>query len=350
MYRLISLYLYLTDNCNLRCRHCWIDPECSDSCEKEPVSVSVLEKAIVEAKELGLGRVKLTGGEPLLREDIADIIEMLDKYGMVVDIESNGTLITSDIAKKISEVRKGTVSISLDSFDPDYHDAFRGAKGAFSKTLDGAERLRENKVPFQVISSVSRENISHLEKTVKLASEIKASSFKVNPITPFGRGEEFHENNINLSVPEILELKDNISVYSDKYRLEIFMSIPPVFRPLKAFHNNNLGRCHVLNILGVMCDGTVSFCGVGKKEKELIMGNIRSDSIKDIWENSPVLKRMREEIPDKFEGLCGRCIFKGFCLGECVAITYGKTKSFTKTYWFCEMAEKEGLFPVERLV
>ena len=349
-YSLHSLYLYLTDNCNLRCKHCWIDPDFSFSKRENRVGVAVLEKTIQESKLLGLARVKLTGGEPFLREDLFDILDMLDRNDIVIDIETNGTLITDDIAKRLRAVKRGSISLSIDSYNPEYHNDFRGDKNAFARTVEGAGKLRKNNVSFQVICSVSRQNIEDLEKTAEFVKKIGSSSLKVNPITPLGRADDIYKVHDNLSVSEILALNNRCREYSDKYKIQIFMSLPPVFRPLATFQNSNIGRCHVLNILGILCDGTVSFCGVGKAEKDLVMGNINTDSITDIWGKSPVLEKMREEIPLKFEGLCGRCIFKGFCLGECVAITYGKTKSFTKTYWFCEMAQKEGLFPEERLL
>lgn len=350
-YRLISLYLYLTGWCNLNCKHCWIEPSFgTEDSYKDVVPLDVLEKTITEAKDLGLATVKLTGGEPFLREDIMDLISMLMKKQIYIQIETNGTLLTDDICEKLSQIKRLGISISLDGFESSSHDEFRGVKGAFKKTVEGAGNLKKHGIGFQVIYSVYKGNLDNIEKTMAFSRKIGATSFKVNPITPCGRADKLYKDGENLSITEILEIKKKSTEYSKQYGMPVYITTPTVFNSLEDFRQGKVGGCRVLNILGILSDGTVSFCGVGKKEKDLVMGNIKSDSIKDIWEDNPVLKKMREDIPHNFEGLCGKCMFKYMCLGECAAITYSLTGSFTKTFWMCEMAEKEGLFPANRLL
>lgn len=351
MYNLTNLFLYLTGNCNLRCRHCWIDPSFGKDDPPEEISLEYLEKAIVEAKELGLRRVKLSGGEPLLRKDITGIFDIVSREGLTLDMETNGTLMDENIAASLSRCKRGTVAVSLDSADPDSHDAFRGVKGAFSKTVNGLRNLRDHNIPFQIIVSLYKKNTGELGNILETAAELGASSLKINPVSPYGRGVEIYEKGENLTVSEVLDIGKKLEqVYKARYKFPIMLCMPVAFNSFDNFRRGRVSSCHILNILGILHDGTVSFCGIGKMEKELVMGNIKTDSIKDIWRSSPILARMREDIPDRFTGICSKCMFKRICLGKCVAMTYAMKRNFTDGYWFCEMAREEGLFPSTRMI
>ena len=105
-YPLNSIYLYVTDRCNLRCKHCWIEPLYCEDCEdnnNNEFNLKYLKKAIEDAREIGLNRVKVTGGEPFLRKDIIDIIEYLHAQNITVDIETNGTLVNKEIVEVLRD-------------------------------------------------------------------------------------------------------------------------------------------------------------------------------------------------------------------------------------------------------
>jgi MoaA/NifB/PqqE/SkfB family radical SAM enzyme len=130
-YTLREIYFYLTGDCNLRCRHCWIQPHylLADK------SSSYLDKALfaeilAQAKPLGLNGVKLTGGEPLFHPQITDLIDIVKKQGLRLVMETNGTLCSGKIAEKIASVRNAFVSVSIDAADPEIHEWIRGKKDA----------------------------------------------------------------------------------------------------------------------------------------------------------------------------------------------------------------------------
>src|SRR4030043_2399469 len=99
-YQLSSLYLYISDQCNLSCRHCWISPGFSQD-QKDGISIEYLKKTILEAKEIGLQSVKLTGGEPLLYRDIYALLAFLAAEEIDILIETNGTLINNSILERL---------------------------------------------------------------------------------------------------------------------------------------------------------------------------------------------------------------------------------------------------------
>jgi radical SAM protein with 4Fe4S-binding SPASM domain len=109
------------------------------------------------------------------------------------------------------------------------------------------------------------------------------------------------------------------------------------------------GICAVLNILGVLSDGTYALCGIGTTVPELVFGHAAKDALGDIWQNSTVLKELREGLPYRLEGVCGECIMKGICLGSCIAQNYYRDKKLWAGFWFCEEAKARGLFPESRI-
>ena len=144
--RLNAFYLYLTASCNLRCRHCWIAPEYAGGkpVPGKYVDLDALRSAIVEAKTLGLSSAKLTGGEPMHHPQFKEIVEMLTAEGLSLNMETNGTLMTREMAQFLKEKsRVNFISVSIDSPVPAEHDAFRGVKGSFDAVIRGLDFLVE---------------------------------------------------------------------------------------------------------------------------------------------------------------------------------------------------------------
>ena len=167
---LTAFYLYMSNTCNLRCRHCWITPGFGDgkSTPGDFVDPLVLRQAVVEAKTLGLCSVKLTGGEPMLHPRFMEIADMLTAEGMSMDMETNGTLMTAEKARHLKEKTKVSfVSVSLDGPDARSHDSFRGVPGAFDATLRGLDCLvSAGYKNCQVIMSVHKGNRHQVEEVV----------------------------------------------------------------------------------------------------------------------------------------------------------------------------------------
>ncbi|MHB1356037.1 MAG: hypothetical protein ACYCZF_08680, partial [Anaerolineae bacterium] len=109
------------------------------------------------------------------------------------------------------------------------------------------------------------------------------------------------------------------------------------------------GACGIFGILGVIASGHYALCGIGEKVPELVFGKVGKDQLATIWSDHAILKTLREGLPGRLEGICGRCLMKDRCLGSCVAQNFYNKHSLLAPYWFCEQAEKAGLFPTSRL-
>jgi len=349
-YPLTSLYLYLSERCNLRCRHCWVSPTVPDDVDEEAIDFAVLTRTITAAKELGLGTVKLTGGEPFLRKDIVELLRFLHGEGISIDIESNGTMIDRDTARIIKECEVRQVSVSLDSARALQHDKLRGITGCHEKSVAALHYLRAEEITTQVIMSLYEENIPEIEALAALCDDLDVPSFKINPVMPTGRGEKVFQRRENVDIEELIRIDRWIEEdLGGKYKTEINFCMPIGLKSLQAVTRNPLYECHILNILGILADGTVSLCGIGQTETDLNMGNIAKDDLTEIWRHHPLLQKLRKETPSELGGICGRCIFKFRCLGSCRACAYAASGDLRSPFFLCDEAYEKNLFPASRM-
>jgi SynChlorMet cassette radical SAM/SPASM protein ScmF len=353
-YPLNQLYFYLTDGCNLRCRHCWIAPKFQEKGRSCRVLGVELFKSIVEqAKALGLSGVKLTGGEPLMHPDISEILDYVKNQDLNLYIETNGVICTPEIAQQIASCKDPFVSVSLDGADAEEHEWVRGVNGCFESALNGVKNLVNAGVKPQIIMCIMRRNKDQIEDMVRLAESLGAGSVKFNILQPTVRGEQMHKKGETLTIVELVELgawvEDSLSDSTD---LRLFYDHPAAFRPMsKMFGDNGNGcsTCGILGILGVLADGSYALCGIGMNVPDLVFGEAATDCLKDVWETTDVLNELRSGLTDRLGGVCGDCLMKDFCLGSCIAQNYYKNKNLWSPFWYCEEARKAGLFPETRM-
>jgi SynChlorMet cassette radical SAM/SPASM protein ScmF len=347
---LTSLYMYISGSCNLACRHCWIKPEFQAGGNGgQHIPVEYVRKAVREAKPLGLCSVKLTGGEPTLHPRFRDIVKLIDDEGLATIIETNGTLVNDSLAAFLKQAQHVPfISVSLDGTDAKTHDALRGVEGSFKRALAGIESLVNVGFHPQMISTLHKGNISQMGDLVALAESSGCGSVKFNLVQGLGRGELFARDQ-GLEIDTIVKLhrrvKDEISALN---KISIYFDIPLAFYPIRDLLKDNLSKCKVKNILGLLSGGQLSLCGIGVTVPELIYGHIKQDNLHDIWCNCPGLIQLREQIPKQFEGICGKCIHRDMCNGACVASNYHISGKLNGSYAFCERAELIDLFPASR--
>lgn len=156
-----------------------------------------------------------------------------------------------------------------------------------------------------------------------------------------------------LTLQELLKLGNDVSnTLAKSTGLKLHFDLPAAFRPMsKMFGESGDGcaSCGILKILGVLADGRYALCGIGSHFQELVFGDASVDRLKDVWEGAGILRELREGIPSRFEGICGRCHLKRICSASCIAQNYYRSKSLWKPFWFCEEAHDRGLFPTTRI-
>ena len=347
---LTSLYLYISGSCNLACKHCWIAPEFQQNPENGKfVKPEYVKKAIIQAKPLGLGSVKLTGGEPLLHPEFKKILTIIREENLFCTIETNGILIDEEMAEFLAaDKRKPFVSVSIDGSKPETHDDLRGVKGSFEKSVNAVKYLVKNGIRPQIICTLHKGNVSQLDEVVKMAKGLGCESVKFNLVQEIGRGSSYKEK-FGFSIKKTLDLYHYVEdTIIPQTKMRVVYDIPVAFYPIKRFLKRNIGKCNILNILGMLSEGELSLCGIGTTVPDLIYGHMKDNNLKDVWCKSVGLTLLREQVPEKLEGICENCIHKDFCLGTCVANNFFRTGKLNAPYGFCEQAEKLNLFPISR--
>lgn len=351
---LSMLYFYLTEGCNLRCRHCWLEPQFQTAKKQYPALEPDLFRHIVrQAKPLGLSGVKLTGGEPLMHPRIGEILEAVRTEKIDLTVETNGVLCTQALARDLVRSRLWHISVSLDGADAETHEWVRGVEGCFGHAVKGVKNLVEAGIRPQLIMSLMRRNVGQIEPFVRMAESLGASSVKFNVVQPTARGEKMHERGETLGIGELIALGRWIEKdLARSSRIRLFFSYPAAFRTLGSLFGRGGDGCCVCGIkgiLGVLAGGAYALCGIGETVPEMIFGHAGRDRLDDVWRASPVLRQIREGLPNRLEGICGDCLMKGLCLGSCIAQNYYRSRNLWAPYWFCEEARKAGLFPQTRI-
>jgi len=347
-----QLYFYLTQGCNLACRHCWLSPKLDPKGDKYPVlPVDLFETAIREAKPLGLSGVKLTGGEPLLHPEFIRLLEIVRREDLGLTIETNGLLCTPEIAAEIARSPRRFVSVSIDGVDAATHDGVRGVPGSFVAACQAVRNLVGAAMRPQVIMTVMRCNAGQVEAMVRMAEDLGAGSVKFNVVQPTGRGEKLRDGTEGLEIAETIALGRRVEKeLAPAAKIKLFFDFPIAFRSLRRIvTGDGCGICGIMGILGVIPDGHYALCGIGELIPELIFGRVGVDPLDQVWRDNPLLNELREGLPKRLVGVCGACLMKFRCLGSCLAQNYFRTGRLWAPYWFCEAAEKEGLFPEGRL-
>lgn len=347
-----SLYLYTTDECNLACKHCWITARRRRSSERPTVPVSLYRTVIEQAMALGLRYVKISGGEALLRRaDILELLELTHKFELATRLETNGTLIDVEVANVLQRTRTA-VSISLDGSTAKLHEAIRLIPGCFDQTEAALSLLRERGVPVEIILALHRGNREDLDGILRIASGLNGSNLKINPIIASGRARMMEQRGELLTVAELWKFLREVE---DRYRaspVPISVTSEPAFYDLDSIRRARPGggRCGFKNLLGILADGSVSFCGMGYRYSQYVLGKLEEVDLADLWRDHPVLAEIRRVIPDQLEGICSNCILKRTCQGACRSNAFDLYGSITAPSPHCQELYEEGLFPRSRTI
>jgi len=312
-----TLYFYLTEGCNLACRHCWMGPRFDATGNHYgALPVELFEAAILDAKPLGLSGVKLTGGEPLLHPRFSRLLEIVRREELRLTIETNGLLCTPGMSAEIAKSPNRFVSVSIDGIDAATHEWVRGVPGCFMAARQAVRNLVAAGIRPQIIFTVMRANAGQVDTILRLAEELGAASVKFNVLQPTARGEKMHENQETLNISDLIKLGRHVEEeLAQKTKLNLFFHYPQAFRTLhRIAQGDGCGVCGILGILGVIASGHYALCGIGEQVPDMVFGEVGKDILEEVWQDNAILKALREGLPHRLEGVCGRCLMKGRCL------------------------------------
>ena len=320
------LALNLTRRCNLSCAHCYLDAELrpGNGCD-ELTTVEVCD-LLADATQCSDGlMVVLTGGEPLLRKDLEDIVACGAAVGLAMVIGTNGTMLS---ARRVTSLKRAGLlgaGISVDSLDAGKHDGFRGKKGSWSRTMAGIEECRRQDLSFQLHFSVTDFNVDEMPAIIDFAAESGARVLNVFFLVCTGRGSQFTDLSARRYENVLAQLVDAQAAHPG---LIIRPRCAPQFKrvalqrrpdaPINRISGRDSDGCIAgTHYCRVTPGGAVTACPYLDDEA----GNIRSESFADIWKTSPLFARLRH---DRLGGACGSCEFRKLCGGcRARAVTAG---------------------------
>ena len=357
-----------TYECNLACRHCY-----RDAGAKRENELSTYEGKNL-LKEIALSGFKIvifSGGEPLLREDIYELIAFAKGLGIRPVLGTNGTLITRDVARRLKEAGAERIGISLDSIDPELCDDFRQKKGVYDVVIEGIENLKGVGLGFQIHTTVMDFNEQDLEKITEMAVSLGASAHHIFFVLPVGRAKKSYEDAFKIITRRQGEndegilnsmLKESVTkptlvmfegdfVSEDKILAQGYEKIlQRILRKQKEVEIELRPICapqfvRIAKEMGLEmrftkgCLAGISYCCILPQGElypcpylPLEVGNIRERRFSDLWRDSEVFHRLRSM---DYTGRCGRCDYKSIC-GGCRARAFLKSNDY--------LAEDPGCF------
>ncbi len=183
----VTANLAITHKCQCQCIHCSADPFKDSS--REELSVDEIKKVVDGALDLGATLVIYVGGEPMLREDLYELIEHVDKSKAVVMIFTNGLLLTEENVKRLKDAGLFSLNISIDHSESVLHDEFRKVTGCYEKAFEGASRAREAGILTGISTYATHENLrdGHLERLLRIANKEGFAEVTIFDCIPSGR-------------------------------------------------------------------------------------------------------------------------------------------------------------------
>jgi radical SAM protein with 4Fe4S-binding SPASM domain len=310
----------VTRECNMKCSHCYINA--NEGKLTNELTTKEAKKLMDQICEVSKPLLILSGGEPLLRPDIFEIIKYGASKGLKMGLGSNGSLIDDSVAKNLKDSGIATVSISLDSHIPAQHDEFRGVVGAWEKAVNACKALRKNNVLVQVNTTLTHQNYNQIDDIMSLAEGIGVENFHLFFLVPTGRGTKLTD----ISPQKYEDMITNTFAKVAKHRLNVRPSCAPQFMRIAKGMGLDMrqwirGCIAGLYYCRIYPNGDVTPCPY----LPIKLGNVREKSFKEIWFNSPIFKALRD--PNSLKGKCGACEYRTLC-GGCRARAYGLSSDF----------------------
>jgi putative heme d1 biosynthesis radical SAM protein NirJ2 len=302
-----------TRACNLSCVHCYRDAGAPDAGE---LSTAEGKKLLDEIARAGFKIMVFSGGEPLIRPDICELIAHARQLGLRPVLGTNGMLITPETAARLKGAGAACAGISLDSRDREKHDWFRGQDGAWEGTMKGIAACRAAGLPFQIHTTVMNWNESEVTAITDLAVELGAVAHHIFFLVPTGRGKDIAET--TLKTQQYEALLEKILAKQTAVPIELKPTCAPQFMriarqkgiPMRFTKGCLAGTSYCV----ILPNGDVHPCPY----LPLKAGNVREAPFDAIWRDSALFGDLRHQ---PLKGSCGRCGYGDIC-GGCRARAY----------------------------
>jgi len=299
---LTSLQIELTSRCNERCVHCYIPHENKSS----DINPDFFYRVLDECRDMGLLSLTLSGGEPMLHVQFPQFLRRAKEYDFSINILSNLTLLNDEIITEMKATRLSSVQVSLYSMKPEIHDSITGLPGSFTKTKSAIERLIANDIPLQISCPTMKQNKNCYVDVLNWAHE-----HKVRAITDYIMMARYDHSIGNLD--SRLSLDETAQVINDTISNDLDYQEEMLGIDINAAEERDISNdtvCGVcISTLCMVANGNIYPCAGWQ---DYVCGNLKEQSLREIWERSPKVKYLRSLRKKDFPQ-CLICQDKAFC-------------------------------------
>ena len=327
-----EIYLFVTYHCNLKCAHCYDihdrNASLKESGEGMPdLTLEEYKELVQEAKQLGVQKIILTGGEPLLNPITLELGSYIYELGLDTELITNGILVDTSNAGAIAGSFK-TITVSLDSINKESQEKMRG-KGTFEKVLESIKILKKHDAYIRVNSVITKANVNQILDTwIAAYDRLKCDTYTPTLYNPYSGDPEI----FNRFMPDMEGLLKEQQRIRDHFKDKPGIA----FSPANIRCNCGIGS----NNVSVSPQGFVFPCHTLHKP-ELQCGNVREQPLRQILKESKGLHELRRFDVNDVE-ICRDCDFKYLCAGGCAAINYNLFGDFyVKDKSYCDYIKQE---------
>ncbi|MBW2366446.1 MAG: heme b synthase [Deltaproteobacteria bacterium] len=337
----------ITRNCNLACIHC--RASATNGPYTGELKTDVCLALLDQIARVGNPIVILTGGEPLLRNDIFQVARYGTDLGLRMVMAPNGTLITRAVAENMVEAGIQRISISLDGATRESHDQFRGVPGAYDGALAGISHAKSAGIDFQINTTITRKNLVEIPKIQDLAVKLGAVAHHIFLLVPTGRGKYLLDQEISAD-----QYEETLNWFYDQHNqspLQLKATCAPHYYRILRQRAKKDGvsvtfESHGLDAVTRGCLGGTGFCFISHRGVvqpcgflNLNCGDVTQQPFDEIWYQSETFLILRDF--DKLKGKCGQCEYRKVC-GGCRARAYEATGDFMAQEPLCSYNPREG--------
>jgi AdoMet-dependent heme synthase len=341
-----------TQACDLACQHCRADAQ--EGRDSRELTTAEAKRVMEEVRRFGRPLFVLTGGDPLKRPDVVELVEHGSRIGLRMAMTPSGTpLMTSDVVRRLAEAGLSRLAVSLDGSTAEIHDRFRGVDGSFDWTVQMIRAAREIGLSTQINTTVARQNVEDFENLIALMQELGISLWSVFFLVPTGRARAEE-----IASPEEFERVFNRMYDLSRYApFDIKSTAAPQYRRVilqRQVEERRQGErdeapIPVTNGIGFsLADGVGRAKGVNDGDGFLFVshtgeiypsgflpvsgGNVRTHDLVDVYRHSDLFTSLRDRT--LLKGKCGVCEYRDVCGGS-RARAYALTGDYLEAEPFC---------------
>jgi MoaA/NifB/PqqE/SkfB family radical SAM enzyme len=294
--KLPKLDLNITNRCNLRCVHCAFD---SGIVKMKELSLKKIKQILEDTKKLGGERIDITGGEPLVRKDVFEIIKIAKDLDYKIELVTNGTLLDRFVIEKLIKLKVDSIAVSLDGSNYEMHNRIRGiTRDQYDEIIKNIKLAIKHGIKTKINTVVFESNLEDTLNITKFAIENNVYEHGLYYFSPIGRGVRYQEKSVE-PVKWLKFIRNEFEKYQDKIKLSL--EFPMIEKnklsdKLGCIANNE--RAHIQ----ILPDGNIFPCAICASFNKPV-ANLNKVNIKYVWQNETLWDKYWKDVQENFCGV-----------------------------------------------